>query len=451
MRLAGFFQAFFRNGRGRPSEREKRSEVLTTIYKSILSAETIDESIYSTLQAFREHFTFERVSIALFDFEHCTFTPYGISSRPGLEDHKEGTSFPLELFPLLHILLQHKTCLVQDLKKKENLSPIERNAMEKEGIRSYFLCPLIGKGELLGSLNFGSKVPEAFSRDTVNFCLEVANAIAISLHQFNLQEKIRSINFTLERKEKNITDSINYAKRIQEAKLPASEIIRSCAPDSFVLFKPKDIVSGDFYYFRKHKGAVFVASADCTGHGVPGALMSMLCSEHLDDAISLSADTSVILNQVNRKIRHSLQQSDNDATRDGMDIALCTIDVSNYLVKFAGANRPLWIIRNGATTIEEIKGTKKSIGGLTDDNQNFDTHWIKLRPGDQFYLATDGYADTFGGKTNKKLMTRRLKELLLSIKDLSMEDQHHQLDDFIENWKAGLEQVDDILLIGVRM
>ena len=256
----------------------------------------------------------------------------------------------------------------------------------------------------------------------------------------------------IEEKNKDITDSITYAKRIQQAKLPKYEEIKSTFSQSFVLFKPKDIVSGDFYYFTTNHQSIFIASADCTGHGVPGAFMSMIGSEKLDDAVSQSADTSEILRQLNKGIKNSLHQSDSDeSTRDGMDIALCSVDINNRIVKYAGANRPLWIIRKGQTVVEEIKGTKTAIGGLTEDSQHFDSHEIKLQQDDTFYIFSDGYADTFGGKEEKKLTTKKFKEILLSIQDKSMADQEAHLDSFIEDWKAGTEQVDDILVIGVRL
>ncbi|MDO8660313.1 MAG: SpoIIE family protein phosphatase, partial [Candidatus Woesearchaeota archaeon] len=246
-------------------------------------------------------------------------------------------------------------------------------------------------------------------------------------------------------------DSITYAKRIQQAKLPTKELIYSHLPKSFVLFKPKDIVSGDFYYFHKNEQSIFIASADCTGHGVPGAFMSMIGSEKLDDALTHSADTSEILKHLNKGIKSSLHQTDSDeSTRDGMDIALCSVDTDARVVKYAGANRPLWIIRNGQTVVEEIKATKKAIGGFTEDNQHFDTHVVQLQRGDTFYISTDGYADTFG-KQNKKLTTKKFKEILLSIQDKSLKEQEHHLDNFIEDWKDGTEQIDDILVIGVRL
>ena len=256
----------------------------------------------------------------------------------------------------------------------------------------------------------------------------------------------------IRKKNKDITDSINYAKRIQQAKLPQKKEIYSALPHCFVLFKPKDIVSGDFYYFASNNDGIFIAAADCTGHGVPGALMSMIGLEKLDDAVAHSTDVSEILKQVNKGIKISLRQSDSDeSTRDGMDIALCHIDTKNRIVKYAGANRPLWIIRNGQTKFEEIKATKKAIGGFTMENQHFDKHEIKLQQGDTFYLTTDGYADTFSGQNGKKLMAKKFKEILLDIQHMTMQEQELHLDNFIENWKSNTEQVDDILVIGVRL
>ena len=208
----------------------------------------------------------------------------------------------------------------------------------------------------------------------------------------------------------------------------------------------------DFYYFALNDNGIFIAAADCTGHGVSGALMSMICFEKLDEALAQSADVSEILKQVNKGIKTSLKQSDSaESTRDGMDIALCHIDTINHIVKYAGANRPLWIIRNGQNTVEEIKATKTAVGGLTNDNQHFDTHEIILQQGDTFYICTDGFVDQFSGHDGKKLMTRKLKEILLGIQNKSMQEQEQYLDNFIINWQAGAEQVDDILVIGVRL
>jgi len=265
---------------------------------------------------------------------------------------------------------------------------------------------------------------------------------------FLLEDK----NKIIEEKNKDITSSITYAKRIQHARLPKRNEITSALPQSFILFKPKDIVSGDFYFFHTNGNSVLIAAADCTGHGVPGAFMSIIGSEKLSLAVEQSTDTSHILNYLNKELKNSLHQSeDKESTRDGMDIAICSIDMKSHIVRYAGANRPFWLIRKGKSEIEEIKATKKAIGGFTEDDQHFDSHEIELEQGDTFYIFSDGYADTFGGPNQKKLTTKNFKQLLIAIQDKTMPQQEQCLDDHIEKWKAGVEQVDDILVIGVRI
>ncbi len=282
----------------------------------------------------------------------------------------------------------------------------------------------------------------------------------------------------IEEQKKEITDSINYAKRIQQSILPPLEEVEAVFPNSFILFKPKDIVSGDFYWFHlspsgggssaaggtgevspfeggvrqgRTGDVVFIAAADCTGHGVPGAFMSTIGSEKLNEAVAQSNDVGTILQSVNMLMKKVLRQSNkDDSTRDGMDIALCAFNREMTSFEYAGANRPLWIIRKGSTVIEETKATKTAIGGLTDDKQEFAKHKVEVQKGDSIYLFSDGYADQFGSN-NKKLMTRKFKEILLSIQDKTMDEQNIFLDTTIEDWKGGMEQTDDILVIGIKI
>ena len=278
---------------------------------------------------------------------------------------------------------------------------------------------------------------------------EVRRATVTIVEQKKVVEE-KSIK--LEEAFKNITDSINYALRIQQAFLPLKKEIYSALPQSFILFKPKDIVSGDFYFFHKNEESVFIAAVDCTGHGVPGAFMSMVGSERLTDAVQLSNNTSEILSLLNKGVKTSLKQSNKDeSTRDGMDIALCSINTKQFIVNYAGANRPLWLIRKGQANIEEIKPTKTAIGGFTQDDHHFESHEINLQQGDTFYIFTDGYADQFGGQKGKKLMTKKLKEIVIAIQHKSMQEQEQHLNRFIDDWKSGTEQVDDILVIGIRV
>ncbi len=280
----------------------------------------------------------------------------------------------------------------------------------------------------------------------MQFILKQGTEIVSAMDEITLQKEL------IEEKNQSITDSINYALRIQQAMLPEKQSIYSVLTKCFILFKPKDIVSGDFYFFHQKEQFVYIAAADCTGHGVPGAMMSMIGIEKLQDTLINSEEPSEILQQLNKRVKTSLKQTDSDdSTRDGMDIALCKIDLKTRTINYAGANRSFWLIHSGQTTIEEIKATKKAIGGLTADDAYFESHTLQLQAGDTFYIFTDGYADTFGGKTNKKLTTKKFKELLLKGSKENMQDQESHLDRFIEDWKADTEQVDDILVIGVRL
>jgi len=279
----------------------------------------------------------------------------------------------------------------------------------------------------------------------------------------NAEESLRLLNEELEQKvlertaqlaEKNreITDSIRYARKIQKAFLPLKSDLAAALPDSFILFKPKDLLSGDFYWFKKTGDTIFLAVADCTGHGVPGALISIIGAHVLNDIIEDEQEPSAILQELNRRIKSALKQSDCDtSTRDGMDIALCVIDMQRLHIEYAGANRPLWIIRNGSETLEEFGATRRAIGGHTDDEQQFDTHHIQLSQGDAFYISSDGYADQDGGQKGKKLLSRNFRQLLLDIREQPMESQCGHLGAFIDEWRGMRAQLDDILVIGIRL
>ncbi|MEP7169784.1 MAG: SpoIIE family protein phosphatase [Bacteroidota bacterium] len=255
----------------------------------------------------------------------------------------------------------------------------------------------------------------------------------------------------VESKNKDITDSINYAKRIQSAILPDIKIIQQTFRQSFILYLPKDIVSGDFYLFAQKNDRVLVAAADCTGHGVAGAFMSMIGSSLLNQIINEKGITepAKILNQLNNEIVQSLKQKETESN-DGMDISICSINLKNNDLQFAGANRPLYLIRKNEIAV--YPPDKFPIGGLQILNdESFTNHTIKLQAGDTLYFFSDGYADQFGGEKAKKMMTKKFKEILLSIQNLSMQEQENHLKEYFEKWKGKYEQVDDVLIIGIRV
>jgi serine phosphatase RsbU (regulator of sigma subunit) len=254
---------------------------------------------------------------------------------------------------------------------------------------------------------------------------------------------------TIIKKNQEILDSIIYARRIQSAILPPNKIVKSYLPDSFIYYKPKDVIAGDFYWMENKDSAILFAAADCTGHGVPGALISVVCNNSLNRAVNEFdlSDPGEILCETKRLVVNEFEKSDEDV-QDGMDIALCSLD--GRTLKYAGAYNPLWIIRNGADHIETWAPNKQPIAKF-DVLNPYTTHTIELFLGDAIYIFTDGFADQFGGEKGKKLKPINFKKFLLSIQNYPMSEQYKKLDYFFNEWKGDLEQVDDVCVIGVKI
>ncbi|PCH94947.1 MAG: hypothetical protein COB85_05090, partial [Bacteroidetes bacterium] len=277
-------------------------------------------------------------------------------------------------------------------------------------------------------------------------------------------EEVRSQKKEIEEAHKDITDSVRYAERIQRAILPSIDGIKELLPNMFVLFKPKDIVSGDFYFYAKVDNALILAACDCTGHGVPGAFMSMIGSRLLNEIVlnEKIADAADILNRLKRGVIKALGKAGAEGeNKDGMDVALCVFkkgkDGAYSRVQYAGAYNPLFIVRanssNGSLEkeVEQIKADLRPVGFVEGEEKPFTNHVLDLDKGDTIYLMSDGYQDQFGGKRDKKFMVKRLKKLFLSMNGQSMEEQHDTMDQTIEEWRGHTNQIDDILAIGVRV
>jgi len=266
----------------------------------------------------------------------------------------------------------------------------------------------------------------------------------------------------LEEMHKKITDSINYAKRIQDAVLPISEAARSIMDEHFILFKPKDIVSGDFYWATQIDNWLIVAVADCTGHGVPGAFMSMLGISFLNEIVRKKeiTKTNEVLNELKKEIVNALQQKGvSGEQKDGMDIAIIAINKNTGQCQFSGANNPLYYVKKIQTNAEnnepsfeliEYKGDKMPVA-IYERMNDFTNHEIKLEQGDMLYLFSDGYADQFGGENGKKFMYKRFKELILTNAHKTMEKQKEILENTIEKWIGNGEQTDDITVVGIKI
>jgi serine phosphatase RsbU (regulator of sigma subunit) len=251
-------------------------------------------------------------------------------------------------------------------------------------------------------------------------------------------------------KNKNITDSINYAKKIQVAMMPSEKTFKRILPNSFVLHKPRDIVSGDFYWIYERNEKVFIAAVDCTGHGVPGAFMSILGVELFRKITQGNIENpGHILSRLNEDFSKIFNDVEDISLKDGMDISFCVIDKINNKLEFAGAFNPLYLIRENK--IIETKGNRFSVSmEKKQEELIFQTHNMNLQKGDMIYIFSDGFADQFGGYEVKKFKYRRFRHLLLNIHNLPLEKQKSYLEESMEAWKGNQEQVDDILVIGIK-
>jgi serine phosphatase RsbU (regulator of sigma subunit)/Tfp pilus assembly protein PilF len=277
-----------------------------------------------------------------------------------------------------------------------------------------------------------------------------------NLQILEANEELKVLNEAISEQNNEIIDSINYAQRIQAAMLPPEPLLNELLDEMFILYKPRDIVSGDFYWIKQVNQYTIVAAADCTGHGVPGAFMSLLGISFLNEIVQRREITQAnqVLNELRSQIKHSLRQHGlPDESKDGIDMALCAIDRKKNIMQYAGANNPLYIIkdRDGVPALNEIKADRMPLGYYSGKDKAFTNHEIKLEIGDSFYLFSDGFIDQKGGKDNRKFMSKNLKKVLLEIHDQPMFDQKKILERTLADWVGDIPQTDDILVLGVRV
>ena len=281
------------------------------------------------------------------------------------------------------------------------------------------------------------------NRDLINY-LEDAKR--------NLEQKVIERTREIEQQKEKITDSLHYASRIQKALMVPPEELEKIIPSHFVLNKPKDIVSGDYYWVSKKDERLIIAVADCTGHGVPGAFMSILGINFLYEIVN-NLDTpkaNEILNELREQIIDALGQTgQRDETREGMEMALCVIDLKHKILQFSGAFRPMYMIRNGELSV--INGDRMPIGIYGEERCPFNNKEVRFKEKDMIYLFTDGYVDQIGGLQRKTFKTARFKKLLKEISQKSLKEQKAILREEHEIWRAGQEQIDDILVLGIQL
>ena len=318
----------------------------------------------------------------------------------------------------------------------------------------------------VGSGNFDKDYKPLSSKDSLGKALLKMRDDLAENERF-LEEKVRQRTAEVVRQKEEIdkqkeqieeyfvqvTDSIKYAQKIQEAILPPETYVRKLLPDSFILYSPKDIVSGDFYWLGEASDKVFFAAVDCTGHGVPGAFMSIVGYNQLKQAIITTGggNPAQILDHLNRGVAETLHQNDPDSSsKDGMDIAICSLNHKTLELEYAGAFNPLYLLRDNE--IIQTKGNKFPIGSfLEGETPNFTNNKIQLKKGDQLYIFSDGYADQFGGPRGKKFMYKRFRDLLIEHSQKDLSQQKDMLKSALKDWMGDEEQVDDILVIGVKV
>jgi serine phosphatase RsbU (regulator of sigma subunit) len=268
----------------------------------------------------------------------------------------------------------------------------------------------------------------------------------------NLEHKVIERTRELEQQKMNITDSLHYASRIQNALMLPSDELDKTMPSHFILNKPKDIVSGDFYWVTKKNDRLIIAVADCTGHGVPGAFMSILGISFLNEIVSSldSPQASDILNELRGQVIRALGQTgQRDEAREGMEMALCQVDFRQRLIQFSGAFRPMYLIREGELSV--INGDQMPIGIYEEEKAPFSNREVPFKENDLIYLFTDGYVDQIGGLQRKTFKSVRFKKLLKEICQKPLKEQKSILREEIDIWRAGQEQTDDILILGVKL
>ncbi len=297
-------------------------------------------------------------------------------------------------------------------------------------------------------------IKDAYSAKDEELLVFASDHITRAIESVREEEKMRKQHLLVLEQSKAITDSISYARRIQKAVLPSPAYLENILADYFTIYKPKDIVSGDFYWVREIKGSIVVIVADSSGHGVPGALMSMLGITLLNEQFRTFGirQPAEILGHLRTKVKEILfQEGSVNDQKDGMDMSIAIINREKTEIQFAGANLCLYLCRkNEDYELTAIKGDKQPIGIHWEEDE-FTNHRIKIQKKDSFYLFSDGYVDQYGGEKRKKFKTRNFKKLLLSVQAESMENQKKLIEEAFEKWRGSYEQIDDVCVFGVKL
>jgi PAS domain S-box-containing protein len=426
------------------SRYSKNLELLNQTRQRLLDATSVDMIVTGVLPIYLDHIQdVSRVMLGLTDAYHDLIEVYSLTRANN--NKPELSLLPQENFISLEQLQVSRYRLVTEMVDNGSLSVFDKQLFDA-GIRSYLTTSLQSEGRTSGFITLCSDLPDGIDMKDIDLMDEVAEVMANAVQQIRYREIIQQKN-------NDISSSIAYARRIQNAILPPEEVLRKELGDMFVLYRPKDVLCGDYYWAETRDDYTFIAVADSTGHGVPGALLSLMGHNLLNQAIRERHLTrpAAILDFLNVSIQQTLNQyKQAGELYDGMDIALCVFEKKSRTVMFSGAINPLYIVRNGQ--LIQVKGNRFSIGSYFDFKlRPFDHQEIELLPGDMIYLFTDGYPDQFGGSFDRKLSYRHFRDYLISISHLPAIEQREKLSKNLTDWMGEGSQTDDICILGLRI
>ncbi len=420
----------------------QKLKLVNEIKVGLIDAQSIEDVIQNTIMKLASMEDYRRVSITLPDFDNqlLKVNYYEASSNTVKFRRQEGMhGYDYAYF------LKNNVLLINDVQNHipDGISSSTED-FKRIGVGSFLVVAIRKEDRLIGNISIASPLTNCFTQNDVIILSDLAESLVLGIEQITYRKEISQKN-------RDISDNIEYSKRIQGAIMPPESFMQSLIPESFIIFKQRDVIGGDFYWCEKIGTKIFVAVGDCTGHGVSGALMSILCSNIITQAVQFHNmfDTGLILDFLNKRIKESLHQygGKEEIVLDGLDVSLLVIDLKYKVLMFSGAMHNLYLMRGEELT--ELKGNRIPIGGIASEMTNrFTTQMYLLYPDLRIYMSSDGYFDQFSGSTIKKFSKARFKKMLEEMKDMPMSEQKAFLWKNHEEWRGSANQTDDICLFG---
>lgn len=429
----------------------KRLKALHDLDRNIFVANTLEEVFKGVLENIHQiAISLNRISISIFNTDEDYVR---VLSRNEIDDGEfwKNVIRPISEFKDLIDVFKDAEYLLNDLDeaKEENLTKFHHEVIEL-GVNAYVSIPIRHNNALIGSINFGAINKGVFTQDNIDFLKELTTDVSAAVYQAQLKETIRKKSEKIQQRNKDISDSIRYAMRIQKAIFPSNSLVSKYFKDNLIYFKPKEELSGDFYFMEVDGDNLWFAAADCTGHGIPGALVSIVGHSILIEAIKEKNinKPSQVLSYLNARLIDRMSNDDEDV-KDGLDISLCRYSLKTKELVYAGVMNDLIHVREGVRT--EYKANRQPLGIFQErSSDDFNEQVIDIQQGDNIYLFSDGFADQFGGPSDKKFGIRRFKELLEEVSTYPMKEQYRIMDNSLMVWMKDAEQIDDILIFGLQ-